>query len=97
MGWVRTIVGVGKPFTLGVIQALITSFGVSRPVLNRSTAWTELFTLLQSDSTTNLKLSAIVVRTPLRRMIYPLVNYQNESKHILNYLDVRQRCFMFKV
>ena len=87
--WVCTIPGVGIWFTLGVIQALITRFASSRPVLNSSTSATELFTLLQSDSTTILKLSAIAVRTPLRRMIYPLVNYQNESKQILNYLDER--------
>ena len=96
--WVRTIVGVGIWFTLGVIQAFKTYFGVPRPVLNRSTALAELFALLQSDSSTPLKLPAIAVRTPLGRMIYPLIwnNCQNKSKQILNYLDVRRRCFEFK-
>ena len=89
MWWVCTIPGVGKWFTLGVIQALITYFDLPRPVLNSSTSGTELFTLLQCDSTAILKLPAIALRTPLGRMIYPLVwkNYQNESKQILNYLD----------
>ena len=69
-----------------MIQALITPFQCSRPVLNSSAAWTELFTLLQCYSTTPLELSTIVRSTHLRSVIHPRtwMGDQNEINNAIN-------------
>ena len=83
--WVGTIFGVVIWCTLGVIQALKTNFQSPRPVLKSSTAWAELFTLLQCYSTTPLELSTIAP-TPLRSVIHPSIwmGDQNETNNAIN-------------
>lgn len=92
--WVCTISGVSIWCSLGVIQALITPLSLSRPVLNSSTAWTELLTLLQCDSTTRCPdYSPVAMCTPLRWIMQPTcwMMYENETKNAINLLKSNTR------
>ena len=83
--WVGNVTGVSKWCSLDVIQALKTNFQSARPVIKSSTAWAELFTLLQCYSTTPLEQSTIAP-TPLRSVIHPSIwmGDQNETNNAIN-------------